>query len=75
MLLKTQARDPRGWLCKLSDFGCVRLMRTEEDGAAFPHFTVTRALGTLTHMVGRGVVCKEFDCKAFDCKEFDCKEF
>ena len=70
MLLKTQPRDPRGWICKLSDFGCVRMLKppAEEPGtgnststgtgtaaagapaATFPHFTVTRALGTLTHM-------------------------
>ncbi|GLI60181.1 hypothetical protein VaNZ11_002244 [Volvox africanus] len=26
VLLKSSTRDPRGWTCKLSDFGCVRLM-------------------------------------------------
>ncbi|KAG2495264.1 hypothetical protein HYH03_006537 [Edaphochlamys debaryana] len=73
VLLKTQPRDPRGWVCKVGAVGCVRMMRAPngEEGpgpggaasgganggtgaaagaAAFPHFTVTRALGTLTHM-------------------------
>ncbi|KXZ47663.1 hypothetical protein GPECTOR_33g545 [Gonium pectorale] len=26
VLLKSSTRDPRGWNCKLSDFGCVQLM-------------------------------------------------
>ncbi|KAG2486635.1 hypothetical protein HYH03_014691 [Edaphochlamys debaryana] len=26
VLLRSSSRDPRGWTCKLSDFGCVRLM-------------------------------------------------
>ncbi|KAG2434948.1 hypothetical protein HYH02_012144 [Chlamydomonas schloesseri] len=38
VLLKSSSRDPRGWTCKLSDFGCVRLMTelpaTPEDLAA-----------------------------------------
>ncbi|GFR42048.1 hypothetical protein Agub_g2864, partial [Astrephomene gubernaculifera] len=70
VLLKSHPRDPRGWTCKLSDFGCVRMLKqpgaSAEDGTTstttstttttttttttFPHFTVTRALGTLTHM-------------------------
>ncbi|GIL77168.1 hypothetical protein Vretimale_3166 [Volvox reticuliferus] len=53
VLLRSHPRDPRGWTCKLSDFGCVRMLKPPaEDGSGptFPHFTVTRALGTLTHM-------------------------
>ncbi|KAG2497721.1 hypothetical protein HYH03_004457 [Edaphochlamys debaryana] len=33
VLLKGSVRDPRGWTCKLSDFGCARLL-TEADVAA-----------------------------------------
>lgn len=29
VLLKSSMRDPRGWTCKLSDFGCVRFMNEE----------------------------------------------
>ncbi len=38
---------------QLSDFGCVRMLKPpaeDGNGPTFPHFTVTRALGTLTHM-------------------------
>eukprot|EP00198_Chlamydomonas_reinhardtii_P002419 XP_001691755.1 predicted protein [Chlamydomonas reinhardtii] len=46
VLLKSSVRDRRGWSCKLSDFGCVRLMNEEgPDGQsgfrmAHPHGTV-----------------------------------
>ncbi|KAG2438065.1 hypothetical protein HXX76_005675 [Chlamydomonas incerta] len=49
VLLKSSTRDPRGWTCKLSDFGCVRLMNDAgPDGAL--GFRVTHPLGTVGHM-------------------------
>ncbi|GIM06686.1 hypothetical protein Vretimale_10969, partial [Volvox reticuliferus] len=49
ILLKSSLRDPRGWICKLSDFGCVRVMNEEgEDGRL--GFRQPQPLGTLTHM-------------------------
>ncbi|PNW70197.1 hypothetical protein CHLRE_17g709900v5 [Chlamydomonas reinhardtii] len=49
VLLKSSTRDPRGWTCKLSDFGCVRLMKDAgPDGAL--GFRVTHPLGTVGHM-------------------------
>lgn len=32
LLLKSSASDPRGFTCKLSDFGLVNLLRPEEEG-------------------------------------------
>ncbi|KAG2424163.1 hypothetical protein HXX76_014696 [Chlamydomonas incerta] len=46
VLLKSSGRDPRGWSCKLSDFGCVRMLNEHgPDGqmgfrSAHPHGTV-----------------------------------
>ncbi|GIL56370.1 hypothetical protein Vafri_11740, partial [Volvox africanus] len=49
ILLKSSLRDPRGWICKLSDFGCVRVMNEEgEEGRL--GFRQPQPLGTLTHM-------------------------
>ena len=31
MLLKSSASDPRGFTCKLSDFGLVNLLRAEDE--------------------------------------------
>ncbi|KXZ47665.1 hypothetical protein GPECTOR_33g547 [Gonium pectorale] len=36
VLLKSSSRDPRGWNCKLSDFGCVRLMTELPGGPGGP---------------------------------------
>ncbi|GIM00654.1 hypothetical protein Vretimale_5606 [Volvox reticuliferus] len=36
VLLKSSATDPRGWICKLSDFGCVRLLRNDADAPDSP---------------------------------------
>ncbi|KAG2450689.1 hypothetical protein HYH02_004528 [Chlamydomonas schloesseri] len=49
VLLKSSTRDPRGWNCKLSDFGCVRLMNDAGPDGAFG-FRVTHPLGTVGHM-------------------------
>ncbi|KXZ41657.1 hypothetical protein GPECTOR_338g71 [Gonium pectorale] len=49
VLLKGSARDPRGWNCKLSDFGCVRLMN-EADPDGRPCFRLKHPLGTVGHM-------------------------
>ncbi|EFJ45516.1 hypothetical protein VOLCADRAFT_94257 [Volvox carteri f. nagariensis] len=43
VLLKSQPRDPRGWTCKAPG-------AEDGGGPGYPYFTVTRALGTLTHM-------------------------
>ncbi|GLC74877.1 hypothetical protein PLESTF_001567100 [Pleodorina starrii] len=49
VLLKTSTRDPRGWTCKLSDFGCVRLMdEFSPDGA--PGFRMAQVFGTVAYM-------------------------
>ncbi|KAG2487488.1 hypothetical protein HYH03_013907 [Edaphochlamys debaryana] len=57
VLLKTNSRDPRGWTCKLSDFGCVRLMDDfGTDGS--PGFRMAQVFGTVAYMApecfGRG---------------------
>ncbi|KXZ53518.1 hypothetical protein GPECTOR_7g968 [Gonium pectorale] len=49
VLLKSSMRDPRGWTCKLSDFGCVRVMNEETSDARLG-FRQPQPLGTLTHM-------------------------
>ncbi|PNH03214.1 putative LIM domain-containing serine/threonine-protein kinase [Tetrabaena socialis] len=49
VLLRANARDGRGWTCKLSDFGCVRLMdEAGPDGQ--PGFTIAEVYGTLPYM-------------------------
>ncbi|KAG2489383.1 hypothetical protein HYH03_012213 [Edaphochlamys debaryana] len=49
VLLKTNARDPRGWTCKLSDLGCVRVMdELGPDGAS--GFTCQSMYGTVQYM-------------------------
>ncbi|GLC39196.1 hypothetical protein PLESTM_000862800 [Pleodorina starrii] len=49
VLLKSSTRDPRGWSCKLSDFGCVRLMNEVGlDGRM--GFRVKSPLGTAAYM-------------------------
>ncbi|KXZ41331.1 hypothetical protein GPECTOR_546g555 [Gonium pectorale] len=49
VLLKSAPRDPRGWTCKLSDFGCVRLM--DELGAGGqPGFRMAQVFGTVAYM-------------------------
>eukprot|EP00198_Chlamydomonas_reinhardtii_P010768 XP_001700105.1 predicted protein [Chlamydomonas reinhardtii] len=64
VLLKSSSRDPRGWTCKLSDFGCVRLMTelpaTPEDLAAMQQqqqqqaAAAGRAGGAAAALGGRG---------------------
>ncbi|EFJ47836.1 hypothetical protein VOLCADRAFT_104919 [Volvox carteri f. nagariensis] len=49
VLLKSSLRDTRGWICKLSDFGCVRVMNEEGDDGRLG-FRQPQPLGTLTHM-------------------------
>ncbi|GLC58935.1 hypothetical protein PLESTB_001419100 [Pleodorina starrii] len=49
VLLKSSLRDPRGWICKLSDFGCVRVMN-EEGVEGRLGFRQPQPLGTVTHM-------------------------
>ncbi|PNH04340.1 Serine/threonine-protein kinase mos [Tetrabaena socialis] len=49
VLLKSTTRDARGWSCKLSDFGCVRLM-DETGGDGQPGFTATMVCGTVPYM-------------------------
>jgi hypothetical protein len=45
VLLKSSARDRRGWVCKLSDFGCVRLL-SEAGPDARLGFRQPQPLGT-----------------------------
>ncbi|GFR48298.1 hypothetical protein Agub_g10178 [Astrephomene gubernaculifera] len=49
VLLRSNSRDPRGWTCKLSDFGCVRLLN-ESDGQGRPGFRMSALVGSYTHM-------------------------
>lgn len=49
ILLKSSMRDPRGWVCKLSDFGCVRLMSEPAPGQR-PSFNLEYAVGTPSFM-------------------------
>ncbi|GLI62817.1 hypothetical protein VaNZ11_005566 [Volvox africanus] len=49
VLLKTSTRDPRGWTCKLSDFGCVRLM-DESSPEGVPGFRMAQVFGTVAYM-------------------------
>ncbi|GFR50506.1 hypothetical protein Agub_g12772, partial [Astrephomene gubernaculifera] len=49
VLLKSSARDPRGWSCKLSDFGCVRLLN-EAGPEGRLGFRVAHPLGTVGYM-------------------------
>ncbi|GIL89396.1 hypothetical protein Vretimale_18715 [Volvox reticuliferus] len=49
ILLKSSMRDPRGWVCKLSDFGCVRLMAEPASGQR-PSFNLEYAVGTPSFM-------------------------
>ncbi|GIL53923.1 hypothetical protein Vafri_9500 [Volvox africanus] len=53
VLLKSSNRDPRGWTCKVSDFGCARML-TEIDsrveGANPMGFRTAAPVGTLAHM-------------------------
>ncbi|PNH03215.1 putative LIM domain-containing serine/threonine-protein kinase [Tetrabaena socialis] len=49
VLLRANARDGRGWTCKLSDFGCVRLMDAAgPDGQ--PGVTLADVYGTVPYM-------------------------
>ncbi|GLC37086.1 hypothetical protein PLESTB_001393200 [Pleodorina starrii] len=49
ILLKSSMRDLRGWVCKLSDFGCVRLMAEPASGQR-PSFNLEYAVGTPSFM-------------------------
>ncbi|GIL60965.1 hypothetical protein Vafri_15768 [Volvox africanus] len=49
VLLKTSTRDSRGWTCKLSDFGCVRLM-DESSPEGVPGFRMAQVFGTVAYM-------------------------
>ncbi|KAG2491831.1 hypothetical protein HYH03_009788 [Edaphochlamys debaryana] len=52
VLLKSSTRDPRGWTCKLSDFGCSRMLTDPSPGGSEPPvgFRTGTAVGTPTHM-------------------------
>ncbi|KAG2491832.1 hypothetical protein HYH03_009789 [Edaphochlamys debaryana] len=52
VLLKGSTRDPRGWTCKLSDFGCSRMLTDPSPGSSEPPvgFRTGTAVGTPTHM-------------------------
>ncbi|GLI68345.1 hypothetical protein VaNZ11_012747 [Volvox africanus] len=55
VLLKSSNRDPRGWTCKVSDFGCVRMLtevdsRPGGEGAGPVGFRTAAPVGTLAHM-------------------------
>lgn len=44
MLLKAARSDPRGFICKVSDFGLSRMLSDQQTHVA------TGSLGTITHM-------------------------
>ncbi|GLC73785.1 hypothetical protein PLESTF_001420900 [Pleodorina starrii] len=48
VLLKSNSRDPRGWTCKLSDFGCARLLSEAELAAG--GIKQSHPSGTLPYM-------------------------
>ncbi|GIL86230.1 hypothetical protein Vretifemale_14615 [Volvox reticuliferus] len=55
VLLKSSSRDPRGWTCKVSDFGCARMLtemdpRVGGEGASPVGFRTAAPVGTLAHM-------------------------
>ncbi|KAG2482119.1 hypothetical protein HYH03_018926 [Edaphochlamys debaryana] len=51
ILLKSSLRDPRGWVSKLSDFGCCRLMSEPSPGSGQrPSFNLEFAVGTPAFM-------------------------
>ncbi|PNH01627.1 Serine/threonine-protein kinase phg2 [Tetrabaena socialis] len=74
VLLRSSARDPRGWVCKLSDFGwCAgpgaRLLG-EPDVEGRRGFQMASPLGTVTHMspecfINGAVLGAEVDIYAF----------
>ncbi|GLC44510.1 hypothetical protein PLESTB_000065500 [Pleodorina starrii] len=55
VLLKSSSRDLRGWTCKLSDFGCARMLmesdpKAGEDWSGPAGFRTAAPVGTLAHM-------------------------
>ncbi|KAG2437064.1 hypothetical protein HYH02_011324 [Chlamydomonas schloesseri] len=50
VLLKSSASDTRGWVCKLSDFGCVRLLNDTDPATGRPAFHALSPVGSLSYM-------------------------
>ncbi|PNH09043.1 putative tyrosine-protein kinase [Tetrabaena socialis] len=69
VLLKSSSRDPRGWTCKLSDFGCVRMLNLPllpggdpDKPAAFRSAT---AMGTVAYMAPGALLTPALDIYGF----------
>ncbi|EFJ48462.1 hypothetical protein VOLCADRAFT_104641 [Volvox carteri f. nagariensis] len=50
VLLRSCTADTRGWVCKLSDFGCVRLMTEVDPATGRPAFLSLSPVGSLSYM-------------------------
>ncbi|KXZ53626.1 hypothetical protein GPECTOR_6g543 [Gonium pectorale] len=50
VLLRSCATDSRGWTCKLSDFGCVRLMTDTDVATGRPVFHALSPVGSMSYM-------------------------
>ncbi|KAG2496295.1 hypothetical protein HYH03_005528 [Edaphochlamys debaryana] len=50
VLLRSCATDTRGWTCKLSDFGCVRLMTDVDPVSGRPVLQCLSPVGSLSYM-------------------------
>ncbi|PNG78450.1 Serine/threonine-protein kinase dkf-2, partial [Tetrabaena socialis] len=50
VLLRSCASDARGWTCKLSDFGCVRLLTDLDPASGRPVFQALSPVGSLSYM-------------------------
>ncbi|GLI67252.1 hypothetical protein VaNZ11_011434, partial [Volvox africanus] len=55
VLLRSCAADARGWMCKLSDFGCVRLMSEVDPSTGRPAFHSLSPVGSLSYMAPEGM--------------------
>ncbi|GIL66934.1 hypothetical protein Vafri_20446 [Volvox africanus] len=50
VLLRSSTADARGWVCKLSDFGCVRLMSEVDPSTGSPTFHSLSPVGSPSYM-------------------------
>ncbi|KAG2497680.1 hypothetical protein HYH03_004417 [Edaphochlamys debaryana] len=50
VLLRSCATDARGWTCRLSDFGCARLLSDVDPGSGRPVFHSIQPVGSLAYL-------------------------
>ncbi|EFJ46036.1 hypothetical protein VOLCADRAFT_105682 [Volvox carteri f. nagariensis] len=70
VLLKSSNRDLRGWTCKLSDFGCARMLTETDpkggaDGGGPVGFRTAAPVGTLAHMAPDSLLTTSVDVYSF----------